>query len=232
MKPFGMGRPPAKFNPFTAYRVLSRLVRTYRNASRLIHRISPRAKVGFAESLVYFESYSRSPHNLILKSVLEWWRNKLFVPNVLDDADFIGLNYYFHTRVRFNLFKSRWAVQYNEDKVTNDFGWEIYPEGIYHLLRDLKKYAKPIYITENGVADARDIYREKFIKDHLGWILKSMGEGIDVRGYFYWSLLDNFEWDQGFWPRFGLVEVDYMTLKRRIRESAYAYADIIKSSAV
>ena len=109
-------------------------------------------------------------------------------------------------------------------------GWEIYPEGIYHVLKDLKKYRKPIYITENGIADARDEKRAEFIKDHLKWVHKAIEESVDVRGYFYWSLLDNFEWDKGFWPRFGLVEIDYETLERKIRSSAWEYKKIIANS--
>ncbi|MFH0805938.1 MAG: family 1 glycosylhydrolase, partial [Patescibacteria group bacterium] len=69
-----------------------------------------------------------------------------------------------------------------------------------------------------------------FIKDHLFWIHKAIKEGVDVRGYFYWSLLDNFEWSDGFWPRFGLIEVDYKTLERKIHPSAYEYAKICKNN--
>ena len=109
-------------------------------------------------------------------------------------------------------------------------GWELYPEGIYYVLKDLKKCEKPIYITENGLADAGDIHREWFIKETLKNVYKAIQEGVDVRGYFYWSLLDNFEWDKGFWPRFGLVEIDYKTMERKIRPSAYEYAKIIKNN--
>ena len=129
------------------------------------------------------------------------------------------MNYYFHSR----LFGNR-----NED--VTDMGWEIYPEGIYYVLRGLKKYNLPIYVTENGLADIKDEKRGKFIKDHLKWIHKVISESVDVRGYLYWSLLDNFEWDKGFWPRFGLVEIDYETLERKIRPSAYEYAKICKSN--
>src|SRR5438309_1349262 len=83
----------------------------------------------------------------------------------------------------------------------------------------LKKYNKPIFITENGLADARDSQRAWAITQHTKWIGEAIKEGIDVRGYFHWSLLDNFEWSDGFWPRFGLVEVDYKTMERKIRPS-------------
>ena len=111
-------------------------------------------------------------------------------------------------------------------------GWELYPEGIYHVLNDLKKYGKPIYITENGLADARDVNREWYIKETLANVHKAIREGVDARGYFYWSLLDNFEWDKGFWPRFGLVEIDYKTMERKIRPSARVYAEICKNNVI
>jgi beta-glucosidase/6-phospho-beta-glucosidase/beta-galactosidase len=96
---------------------------------------------------------------------------------------------------------------------------------------DLKKYKKPIFITENGIADAKDIKREKFIKEHLYFANKAMQAGVDLRGYFYWSLLDNFEWAHGFWPRFGLVEIDREDLlRRKVRHSALKYAEICKNN--
>ncbi|MFC1700992.1 family 1 glycosylhydrolase [Patescibacteria group bacterium] len=134
----------------------------------------------------------------------------------MNHQDFIGLNYYFHSR--------------KKNKEVSDMGWEIYPKGIYHVLKDLKKYNKPIYITENGLADSKDEKREKYIKSHLKWIYRAIKEDVDVQGYFYWSLLDNFEWDKGFWPRFGLVEIDYKTLERRIRSSAYKYSEVCRNN--
>lgn len=79
------------------------------------------------------------------------------------------------------------------------------------------------------MADAKDEKREWFIAEHLTWVRKAIDAGADVRGYFHWSLLDNFEWDKGFWPRFGLVEIDYHTFERKIRPSALAYKKIIEN---
>ncbi len=111
-------------------------------------------------------------------------------------------------------------------------GWPIYPPAIYHVLTELKKYKKPVYITENGIADAADAKRAGYIKDHLRWAWQAMHDGIDLRGYFYWSLLDNFEWARGFEPRFGLVEVDYRTMERKIRPSAYEYKRICETNSL
>jgi len=116
----------------------------------------------------------------------------------------------------------------------SDLGWEIVPEGIYYVLKNLKNYNLPVYITENGIADAKDDKREEFITQHLRMVHKAIEDGVDVRGYFYWSLLDNFEFPEvrGFWPRFGLVEVDYKTMARTIRPSAKVYAAICKNNGI
>ena len=111
-------------------------------------------------------------------------------------------------------------------------GWELYPKGIYHALMELKKYDKPIIVTENGLADGNDKYRGWFILETLKNVLKAINEGVDARGYLHWSLLDNFEWDKGFWPRFGLVEIDYKTMERKIRPSARLYARICRENGI
>lgn len=112
-------------------------------------------------------------------------------------------------------------------------GWELYPEGIYHALRDVtKRFKKPIYITEHGLADEKDTLRAWYIRESLRYIHRAIRDGSDVRGYLHWSLLDSFEWERGFWPRFGLLKVDYRTLERRMRPSAYFYADICGQNAI
>ena len=224
-------RPPQERSLIKTFKAMRNLVEIHKKAYLLIHEINSNAMVSFAESLVFFESYNKWPHNLLLKRILEWWRNGQFVPKVISHCDFIGLQYYFHSRIRLNPFVSQWGFQFNENKLgVSDMGWEIYPEGIYYVLKSLKKYNLPVVITENGLADYRDKYRADFIKDHLVWVHKAISEGVDVRGYFYWSFMDNFEWNQGFWPRFGLVEVDYKTLERKIRPSAKMYAEICKNN--
>jgi beta-glucosidase len=84
-------------------------------------------------------------------------------------------------------------------------------------------------ITENGICTDDDGLRWDFIREHLSAIHKAIEDGVNVTGYLYWSLLDNFEWDKGFAPRFGLIDVDYDTFKRTVRESAYKYAQVCKS---
>ncbi|GAA3933223.1 GH1 family beta-glucosidase [Microbacterium soli] len=123
-------------------------------------------------------------------------------------------------------------------------GWEVQPEGLTRLLvRIGEEYAPevPLYVTENGVAyddevgeDGRvaDADRAAFLRDHVAATLDAIEQGIDVRGYFYWSLLDNYEWAWGYAKRFGIVRVDYDTQQRTIKDSGLEYARIIAARAI
>ncbi|MCB1137816.1 MAG: glycoside hydrolase family 1 protein [Leptospiraceae bacterium] len=145
--------------------------------------------------------------------------------------DFVGLNYYSRDRIRFSatalarLFIDREEVR---DAPTNDLGWEIYPEGLYRLMQQFhERYHLPIRITENGIADAADAKREQFLVSHLQQIARALQEGIPVEGYYHWSFLDNFEWAEGYTARFGLVDVDFSSQARTVRNSARAYKKMI-----
>lgn len=206
-------KPPVSQSIRKFLKVYVQLVRAHRNAAAALKDINKDFQIGIAESMndILFPA--------LLKPFVRYFRNLLFISLVKNRLDFIGVNYYRPFR-----------FQSQKPSHASDMGWEIYPEGMHHLLKDLKKYRKPIVITENGIADARDAKRADFIKNHIAAMRRAMNEGVDVRGYFYWSLLDNFEWNKGFWPRFGLVEIDYQTLERRIRPSAYEYKKIIEES--
>jgi beta-glucosidase len=217
--------PPQKKNPLAALGVYKNLSCAHNLAYAIIRKTSKRAKVGFVNILNFLDPYNKnSLLDKLSVKIGNYFSNKKFLNLTKKSNDFLAVDYYFHHRVKFPFAKK------NENKEVSDLGWEIYPEGIYHILKDLGRYNLPIYITENGLADADDKKRAKFIKDHLRWTHKAVSEGADVRGYFHWSLLDNFEWDKGFWPRFGLVEVDYETLERKIRPSAWEYAKICKNN--
>ncbi|MEM2947557.1 MAG: beta-galactosidase BgaS [Candidatus Bathyarchaeia archaeon] len=118
-----------------------------------------------------------------------------------------------------------------DGKPTSDMGWEIYPEGLLEALKAMAKFAKPLYITENGIADAEDSLRPKFLEDHFAVLEKAVKEEkIDVRGYFHWALTDNYEWAKGFKMKFGLYAVDLQTKKRITRKSAKTYKQIIEGA--
>ena len=116
---------------------------------------------------------------------------------------------------------------------TSDFGWEIYPEGMLEALKLMKRYERPLYIMENGIADAKDALRPRFIIDHLKVLDKALNEEkIDVKGYFHWALTDNYEWAKGFEMKFGLYAVDLKTKRRKERKSAKIYKSIIEKAQV
>lgn len=151
--------------------------------------------------------------------------------------DFIGLNYYTREYVRnrgfllSNILGSECVLEKPLIK-KNCLGWEIYPQGLYTFLKAFSKYKLPILISENGICTNDDTQRSEFIVEHLKAVALAIKEGAPVIGYLYWSLLDNYEWAEGFAPRFGLIEVDYTTQARKIRESARKFEKIIRSGTL
>ena len=142
--------------------------------------------------------------------------------------DYLGINYYSRDFIRWNglskprSFAEACSKKHHKNQVgeLNSMGWEVYPDGLYFLLRRLKRYRLPIIISENGICTEADLQRVKFIRDHLGAVEHARREGVPVFGYFYWSLLDNFEWDSGFGPRFGIVEAHPNQQERKMKDSA------------
>jgi len=217
--------PPQEKNPISYFLVIRNLIKAHQSAFRIIKKIAPQAQIGIAKNNVYFEAYKNKLINCWLKKAVDWWWNFYFLNQIKNYQDFIGLNYYSRNRINYGFNK-------NKNEVVSDIGWELYPKAIYYTLKELKKYNRPIYITENGLADFQDKNRAWYIKEILKNIHQAMQEGVDIRGYLYWSLLDNFEWDKGFWPRFGLIKIDRQTLRREICLSALEYAKICKSNSL
>ena len=219
--------PPGKKNIFKAFRVLSNMIKSHKVAHKIIQKVDPTAKISIATHNIFFEPYKeKSFLDKLSVSLSSYFWNRYFLNKVKNYLDFIGLNYYFHNIMQFP-FKTK-----DHNGLSSDLGWEIYPKGIYYVLKELQRYKKPIYIMENGIADAKDKYCSKFIIDHLKWVHKAIQEGIDVRGYFHWSLIDNFEWAEGFKPRFGLIAVDYNTLKRTPYRAAEVYGKICQNNSI
>jgi beta-glucosidase len=230
MAPVGFGyilgtHPPAhKMKIFKARRVFKNLVHAHKNSYRQIHQYYPHAKVSITSLTDYFEPLFRhDPFSKLFVAIAAWLHHGKFLNDIKKQLDYIGLDYYFHNR----LF---WLppFKFNQNERVTDMGWEIYPEGIYHILKYLAKFKKPIMILENGLADENDLKRADFIREHLYWTYRAIQEGVDVRGYFHWSLLDNFEWVYGWEPKFGLYAVNRDTMERTARPSAEVYKNICK----
>ena len=215
--------PPQKKSLWSAFRVAHNLCLAHNAAAPQIKLISGKP-VSMAWDIVDLQ-----PTGHISRVIARLFYdnfNKFVFHRTVDSSDFIGVNYYFHHHL--GIFgKRKHSASHHS---VSDIGWGIHPEGLERVLLHLKRYQKPIYITENGIADARDSLREKFIKDHLYYTHRAMEKGADVRGYLHWSLMDNFEWEKGFAPKFGLIEIDRQDrLRRKVRYSATKYAEICKS---
>ncbi len=229
-------QPPGNKSIFKAAKTRVNLIKAHKLAYNSIHSISDSAFVGVGNSANFFIPHKNKLYNKILVKIISYLEGGFF-KKIRKNIDYIAFQYYRSIETGFKFGGSFLGIIENNLDTggeRTDLGWKIYPEGMYYFLKDLRKYNLPIYITENGLADAADKKREKFIKEHLFWVHKAIKDGVDVRGYFHWSLLDNFEFVEvrGFWPRFGLVEVDYKTMERKIRLSAYEYAKICKNNAL
>ncbi len=226
--------PPQQKSALAVLRVLFNMVSAHRKAYRILHRHNPHAQVGIAKhTIAYLPQSSEKGIDRYIAAVEDWWFNHFFI-RLTGTAthDFIGINYYFPSKKRIRLWPLKVEdVAWKEDHFRSDVGWPVEPMGIEHVLLEFwNKYKKPLYVTENGIADWDDSRRPNFIRQHLRAVERAQSKGADVRGYFHWSLLDNFEWEAGFWPRFGLIEIDYETLERRPRASAYVYKAIIEQA--
>ena len=152
-------------------------------------------------------------------------------------TDFIGVNYYTKAYVRWRPKDAGDGRSKNlpigisfarRTEPQSDLGWAFYPKGLGRIIRWTARYGLPIYITENGLADHADQWRSAYIESHLTQVAEARASGNDVRGYYHWSLLDNFEWIKGFGPRFGLYQVDYETFTRKMRLSSETLREWIK----
>ncbi len=172
-------------------------------------------------------------------------------PDLANRSDFIGVNYYLRAAVtglgvpvtsHISLFDFLPTLSYRTPRnptappcpsTCSDFGWEIYPAGLREVLSFVGTLGRPVYITENGIADATDTLRGRYVVDHLSTLSGVITDGVaDVRGYFHWSLTDNFEWSSGYYPRFGLASFDPVTERRKLRRSARAYRSIARHDGI
>jgi len=251
MAGYGEGNfPPGIKNLETMMIALSNILEAHRNVYDLIKSVSTKSQIGIAKHFIFFKSerdwflLDKAVRNRINqffnKMVLDAFvTNKLVanLPTLLkfekeinlnNKIDFWGVNYYYRLFTKFRLSLDNPFHFYTKHPET-DTGWEIYPKGIFKILKLVSNYGKPIIVTENGIAINDEEIRKKFLKKHLKFVFKAIKNNIDVRGYFYWSLIDNYEWLYGKSKRFGLVFVDYENNFKRIpKESFYFYKELIQ----
>jgi len=253
------GFPPHKPSLKAYFLGLKHMSLAHIKAYGMIHRIRKekgfggQTLVGFAKHVRAFEADGRGVLSGFSRNMVDYSFNTITLEAMVKGrfifplgtggypcgkgtfCDFLGLNYYTRDMISFTWKPSRVFadIAVKAGAELNDMGWEIYPEGLYILCKKYYElYGLPIFITENGICDHRDAKRARFIYEHLKMVKKLREEGVDVRRYYHWSLLDNFEWEFGLTPRFGLIEVDYSTQKRTIRPSGRFYSEISRSREI
>jgi len=248
--------PPGKTDDFaTGLIVIRHMLRAHVHAYHAIHEWRPDAMVSIAKHVLAFTPCNPFRwRDRVSVSFREYIFNQLFidalhkgvlrVPGLFWERlpagrtlDFIGLNYYTRDFVHNTgidipgLVGNSCPLDHHEHiGKRNSLGWEVYPEGLAHFLRRFKRYNLPLLITENGVPSTDDNDRWTFIFMHLWQVARAIDEGSPVIGYLYWSLLDNYEWADGYAARFGLIGVDFKSQRRTVRHSARLMAKVIRQN--
>ncbi len=240
-----LGAWPPQEKSFSKARIVEKnMANAHISAYRLIHKVykEKQLPIPYVSIAKNMQAFVACNPRLINKTAV-YLRDKFYNFSLIEKLirartlDFIGVNYYNRGLVEVE----KWGLSNllldncknnHHPLEKNSLGWDIYPQGLHDLLIKLKKYNLDIMITENGICTNYDSQRSRFILGHLKSVHRAMEEGVKVSGYIYWSLLDNFEWDKGYSPRFGLVEVDYNTYKRSIRNSAKEFSLICKTGVI
>ena len=243
--------PPGKKSIIAYSRAYRNLMKAHAIAYHSIKKNNPKSQVGMVKDIPYFyQKYNSKYWKKWIASGMDYAYNQVTIDTVTkgkvpfipfsrrkwlkNTIDFFGINYY--DAVYFK-FKSGLPLGFELTLpwITNrtQLGWGIYPKGLYEaIMRVSEEYKGPIYVTENGIATLDDTQRQKFILDHLLSVREAISDGADVQGFFYWGSMDNWEWAEGFEPRFGLIGIDYKTKERKVRDSARFYGEIAQNNGI
>ncbi|NLE45421.1 MAG: glycoside hydrolase family 1 protein [Chloroflexi bacterium] len=244
--------PPGKKDLKAALRVYRNMLAGHAAAYRQIHDIQDHARVGLAHNMRIFDPanpdsildrrLARMTDRLFNQAALTALAKGLWLPplgfglawGLRHTLDWIGLNYYTRDLVAFTRGQPRFTrFLHAKDAELLDGGYgEFYPRGLSRLLERLGRLDLPIYITENGIPDDDDDQRPRYILAHLHQMWRALQNNHRVMGYYHWSLVDNFEWAEGWTPRFGLIGLDPKSQARSSRHSARLYGDIIAANAI
>jgi beta-glucosidase len=246
--------PPGAHDFKAAVRVQRNLLKAHSAAYRVIHQNQEQAQVGLAHNMRIFEPANpkrlldrivtwfqdMSFNQAILKAIGDgWWLPPMGIGPAFatrHTLDWIGLNYYTRDLVTFNpkaAVSGFGRALHNENAEMMDGGYgELYPEGLRKTLKKLAPLQIPIYITENGIPDRDDDQRPRFLISHLHQLWQILQNNLPIKGYYHWTLTDNFEWAKGWSLRFGLIEMDPATQQRTRRPSADLYHAIAKGNAI
>jgi beta-glucosidase len=235
--------PPGRHNDVRGlWRVLGNLRLAHEGAYRLIKKRWPDAPAGIAQNKFWL--LPARPGNPLDRVAVQTGRRMMdFWPvgggrmqrTVAGSGDYIGLNHYGGRLVQFDARRPRaqFARQFNPPGYpVSDFGDAVKPDWMRDALLDLKEFGKPVYVTESGIAAEDDSMRQQFLKDYLAEVHQAIAEGVDVRGFFHWTSMDNFEWGHAYRMKFGLIAVDRVTLERTPKPSAALFARMALANAV
>ena len=218
--------PPNKISLLSSLTCQINFIRAHKKAFKEIKSIG-KYTVGIVKQVVWYEPFDERPNfwDEWAAKLLFYLNCDFFLNPIKNYMDVLGINYYFTNQTK------NFRLTHPSGMVSN-LNWWINPEGLKNVLIHLQKYDLPLYITENGLADSQDRLREMFIKNMLTASYEAMQKGAQLKGYFHWSLMDNFEWHEGYWPKFGLVAIDRKTLERKPRKSFYYYAKICNNNSL
>ncbi len=215
--------PPGENSFLKCARVVLNLIGAHKRAAKVLIKFRQDCKIGIAHNVVDFYCGDEKFLTKLNVRFLRFLDNFFFVDRTKKYLDFIGVNYYFAQR-HFGLGLNA----DNLDKNRSDLGWEMQPARLENAVHEMWcRYKLPVMITENGVADSGDKYRKWWIGESLKAMIKLKKKGVALFGYIHWSLLDNFEWAEGFWPKFGLISVERETMQRRVRPSAKWFGAVL-----
>jgi beta-glucosidase len=216
--------------------ILAAYVDVYQEIKHIYRQINKPVNISLAKHFRIFAPCPRG--NVMLNAFMAFTRDSVFNLPLIDYLykkkclDYIGVNYYCKEYVQAKGLLGQQCKHKTHKEKRNRLGWYIYPQGLYEILLRLKKFALPIIITENGTAAGFWGDYKSFLLSHLRSVAKAVDCGVDVRGFLWWSLLDNFEWDKGAQYRFGLFKVNYKTQERTIKPFALTYAEICQNNAI
>jgi beta-glucosidase len=234
--------PPGKGSIRKTIRVMKNVVMAHVTVYHSLKAIRPEARIGLAKNITIFDPLHRWNllHWLTTFILNHIWngaiisaftKGRMFgrrIPKAKGSLDYIGLNYYTHALVSpFIPQTIEVDLPKRPHEIMTEFGYPMYAEGLQRSVELLKPLKVPIEITENGVADSEDSLRPEHLKRHLWVISEMLKQDFDIRSYYHWSLMDNFEWAEGYSLRFGLYHVDYETQVRTLRKSGEIYRKII-----
>lgn len=223
LQSYAEGRwPPQAMSRARSLKVTRNLIYAHNRAADLIHAKNRRFKVSIAKNYPYIYPGDDALVTRRAARLDQYMRNDYWLNHVAARCDFIGINYYCSDRYY------GYRIHNPNDRLS-DLGFDLQPSDIELVILDVhEKYKLPVLITENGLADANDEHRKWWLAETILAMQRAITAGAELIGYMHWSFMDNFEWDKGVWPRFGLFEVDYQMFKRTPRPSALWYAKIIK----